>query len=147
MDGAILINLNIIRAIVAYLKDTQTFFLRQRVLWAIIMVAISMTRTSGQSVFNFVLRIFGTAAAMVGTYVIWYIVDGKTPGKFSWARLQVGSLLIVARCHCLSMVLDVLRLLRRIKVPQIRCSRDFVSGYRDTYRWVRATGESDWSSW
>jgi hypothetical protein len=33
-------------------------------------------------VFNFLLRILGTAAAMVASYVIWYIVDGKTGGKY-----------------------------------------------------------------
>lgn len=147
LDGAILINFNTFSAIVAYLRDTQSWFLRQRGLWSLIMVAISMTRTSGQSVFNFVLRIFGTAAAMVGSYVIWYIVDGKTPGKYSSARLQVRSLLIVPRCHRLSVVLDLLCLLCRIEVPQIRCSGDIVSCHCDTYRWVRATGSSYWSGW
>jgi uncharacterized membrane protein YccC len=68
--------------IVAYLKNSQFFFLQQRGLWALIMIAISMSRTSGQSVFNFLLRILGTAAAMVASYVIWYIVDGKTGGKY-----------------------------------------------------------------
>ena len=72
--------------IVCYLHDTQVFFLEQRGLWSLVMIAISMSRTSGQSVFNFVLRVFGTACAMVGAYVLWYIVDGKTPGVivFLW---------------------------------------------------------------
>ena len=72
--------------ILCYLERTQAFFLKQRLLWAMIMVAMSMNRTSGQSVFNFVLRVFGTAVAMVGAYVVWYIVDGKTPGVivFLW---------------------------------------------------------------
>ena len=137
--------LNTFRGVVAFLKDTQMWFLQQRGLWALIMVAISMTRTSGQSVFNFVLRVFGTAGAMVASYVIWYIVDVKTPGKFLWARHRVSSSLIVVRCHCLSMALDFLRLLCRIEVPQVRCSRDFVSSHCDTYRWIRTTGESSGS--
>lgn len=50
------------------------------------MVAISMSRTAGQSTFNFMLRIAGTAVAMVGAYIIWYIVDGRTAGVivFLW---------------------------------------------------------------
>lgn len=73
-------------AIVCYLRDTQAFFLRNRLLWAMIMVPISMTRTAGQSTGTFALRIIGTFIAMVGAYVVWYIVDGKTAGviAFLW---------------------------------------------------------------
>lgn len=72
--------------IVCYLEQTQAWFLRNRLLWAMIMIAMSMNRTSGQSLFNFVMRVFGTAVAMVAAYIIWYIVDGKTPGViiFLW---------------------------------------------------------------
>jgi hypothetical protein len=38
--------------IVCFLQETQTFFLRNRLLWAMIMVAISMSRTAGQSIFG-----------------------------------------------------------------------------------------------
>nr|POE77471.1 uncharacterized protein c57a7.05 [Quercus suber] len=57
--------------IVCYLATTQSFFLKQRLLW---------------SLFNFVLRVLGTAVAMVGAYIVWYIVDGKAPGVivFLW---------------------------------------------------------------
>ena len=73
-------------AIVCYLRESQLFFLQNRLLWAMIMVAISMTRTAGQSIFNFVLRVGGTAVAMLGSYVIWYIVVGHTAGVlvFLW---------------------------------------------------------------
>ena len=72
--------------IVCYLRQTQAFFLTNRLLWAMIMVAMSMNRTSGQSIFNFVARVFGTAVAMIGAYIVWYIVDGKTAGVivFLW---------------------------------------------------------------
>lgn len=74
--------------IVAFLRDTHTFFLEQRLFWAAIMAAISMNRLSGQSVFNFILRIGGTALAVVVTFIVWYIVDGKTAGvlvfEFIW---------------------------------------------------------------
>ena len=72
--------------IVCFLESTQTFFLQQRLLWAMIMVAISMNRTAGQSTWNFALRVIGTAIAMIGSYVVWYIVNGNTAGVivFLW---------------------------------------------------------------
>ncbi|CAD6443985.1 6591b8dc-15cf-408f-bb8d-ed5171e1b646 [Sclerotinia trifoliorum] len=66
--------------IVAFLKDTHVFFQQQRLVWALIMIAIGMTMTSGQSIFGFLARVIGTALAMVTSIVIWYIVDQKTPG-------------------------------------------------------------------
>ncbi|SMR51033.1 unnamed protein product [Zymoseptoria tritici ST99CH_1E4] len=76
-------------AIICFLEATQSFFLKHRLLWAMIMVPISMTRTAGQSTWSFALRIIGTAIAMVASYVIWYIVDGKTAGVivFLWLWL------------------------------------------------------------
>jgi hypothetical protein len=67
-------------AIMAFLRPTQTFFVEQRLVWALIMVAISMTPTAGQSVFQFVLRIAGTAIAMVVAWLIWYIPGQHTAG-------------------------------------------------------------------
>ena len=46
--------------IVAYLKDTYVFFTEQRLVWAMIMVAIGMTTTAGSGVFGFLGRIAGT---------------------------------------------------------------------------------------
>ena len=67
-------------AIVNYLRSSQAFYIEQRLVWALIMITFSMTRTSGASMVNYVLRVVGTVAAMVASYVVWYIVDGKTPG-------------------------------------------------------------------
>ncbi|KAJ5563263.1 hypothetical protein N7535_008427 [Penicillium sp. DV-2018c] len=67
-------------AIIGFLHDTQTFFITQRLVWAMIMVNLSMSPTSGQSIFSFVLRILGTTIAMVASLLIWYIPDRKTPG-------------------------------------------------------------------
>ena len=53
------------------------------------MTAMSMSRTAGQSFFNFAARIFGTFCAMVGAYVIWYIVVGKTGGVFVFLWLWI----------------------------------------------------------
>lgn len=72
--------------------------------WAAIMIAISMNRLAGmymptvpflivltiagQSVFNFFVRVFGSAVSMAATFVVWYIVDGQTAGvlvfEFIW---------------------------------------------------------------
>ncbi|QIW98053.1 hypothetical protein AMS68_003571 [Peltaster fructicola] len=73
-------------AIIGYLQASQQFFLQQRLLWSMIMIAISMSRTAGQSTMNFLLRIGGTTVAMIGAYIIWYIVDGRTAGVivFLW---------------------------------------------------------------
>lgn len=67
-------------AIIDYLHSTQVFFVEQRVVWAMIMVAISMSPTAGQSIFGFILRIVGTTLAMVASFLVWYIPDEKTPG-------------------------------------------------------------------
>ncbi|GMF76818.1 unnamed protein product [Aspergillus oryzae] len=67
-------------AIVGLLHDTQSFFIKQRFIWAMIMVNLSMTPTSGQSIFGFVLRILGTVLAMVLSFLSWYIPGKQTPG-------------------------------------------------------------------
>ena len=66
--------------IIAYLHSTQTFFIQNRLVWAMIMIAFSMQRTSGQAAFQFGMRIAGTALGMVASYVVWYVVDGHTAG-------------------------------------------------------------------
>jgi hypothetical protein len=78
--------------IVAYLADTQLWFTRQRVVWAMLMVALGMTPTSGLSMFNFFWRIFGTVVAMLAAWLVWYIPDEKTPGilVFTYIFVCVG---------------------------------------------------------
>jgi hypothetical protein len=63
--------------VLAYLRQTDAFFSKQRLLWALIMLAISMTAHTGQSIFQFALRIFGTFVAMCASLVIWYMCDQK----------------------------------------------------------------------
>ncbi|KAF1922856.1 uncharacterized protein M421DRAFT_77004 [Didymella exigua CBS 183.55] len=78
--------------IIAFLHDTQTFFTEQRLIWAMIMVAMSMTPTAGQSIFTFVLRIGGTFVAMLFAWMIWYIPDQKTGGVLPmlWLFVAIG---------------------------------------------------------
>ncbi|KAM7193793.1 Protein of unknown function (DUF2422) domain containing protein [Naviculisporaceae sp. PSN 640] len=72
--------------IIAFLESTQRFFIEQRLVWAMIMVAIGMTMTSGQSFFGFLCRVGGTVIAMCTSLVIWYIVNERTAGAivFIW---------------------------------------------------------------
>lgn len=84
-------------AIVAFLHDTQRFYVTQRLFWSQIMITISMTTSSGQSVFSFFLRIVGTLAAMVTSFIVYYIVDGKTAGVlvFFWLVVMWGFYIVL----------------------------------------------------
>lgn len=66
--------------IVAYLHQTQEFFIRQRGIWAMIVIVIGMSPTSGQTMFGFVARIAATVVSLALSLIVWYIVDGRTPG-------------------------------------------------------------------
>lgn len=57
--------------ILAYLHDTQQFFVRQRLVWAMIMVSIGMTTTAGSGVFGFLGRIAGTGETLYLTLDDW----------------------------------------------------------------------------
>ncbi|KAJ6194764.1 hypothetical protein J3E72DRAFT_387490 [Bipolaris maydis] len=86
-------------AIIAFLRPTQRFFVEQRLVWSLIMVAISMTPTAGQAMFQFLLRIIGTAVAMIFAWLIWYIPDQKTPGVlvFLWVFVAIGFYILLKR--------------------------------------------------
>ncbi|KAH8812045.1 hypothetical protein F5884DRAFT_820070 [Xylogone sp. PMI_703] len=66
--------------ILAYLESTIDFFIKQRLVWAMIIVAIGMSMTSGQSFFGLFGRLAGTTLAMVFSITIWYIPDRHTAG-------------------------------------------------------------------
>lgn len=72
--------------IMAFLHDSQDFYFRQRFLWALFAILLSLGRTAGSSTFLLLCRILGTIASMIASYIIWYIVDRKTPGilVFTW---------------------------------------------------------------
>lgn len=76
--------------IVAFLESTQRFFMEQRLVWAMIIIAIGMTMTSGQSFFGFLCRVGGTLVAMCLSLVIWYIVDGRPAGVIVFMWFSVG---------------------------------------------------------
>ncbi|KAB5523043.1 hypothetical protein GE09DRAFT_1043565 [Coniochaeta sp. 2T2.1] len=66
--------------ILAFLHQTQQFFIQQRGVWVMIVIVIGMSPTSGQSLFGFVARIVATTVAVVLSLAAWYIAVGKTPG-------------------------------------------------------------------
>ena len=66
--------------ILAFLHQTQDFFVRQRCIWAMIVIVIGMSPTSGQSMFGFIARIAATVVSLALSLIVWYIVDGKTAG-------------------------------------------------------------------
>lgn len=66
--------------VIGYIRQTQGFFLTQRVFWAMIMVAISMSPHAGQGIFGFLTRVAGSAVAMVAGIAIWYIGGQNTAG-------------------------------------------------------------------
>jgi hypothetical protein len=67
-------------AVTCYLRNSQHFYIQQRLIWGAIMVAISMTQTAGSGMYGQSVRVFGTFVAMVCSYVDWYIVDGDSAG-------------------------------------------------------------------
>ena len=67
-------------ALSCYLRNSQHFFIEQRIIWGSIMVAISMTQTAGSGIYGQFLRFSGTAIAMIASYICWYIVNGDTAG-------------------------------------------------------------------
>ncbi|KAF4595203.1 putative MFS transporter [Ophiocordyceps camponoti-floridani] len=74
-------------AIVAFLRCSQSFFFRQRLLWALFAIIMSLGRTSGNSNFLLMSRTVGTIASMFASYIIWYIVDQKTAGIYVFLEL------------------------------------------------------------
>lgn len=66
--------------LVYWLHQTQNFFFQQRLIWAMIVIVIGMSPTSGASLFGFAGRIFGTITSLALSLIVWYIVDEKTPG-------------------------------------------------------------------
>lgn len=64
-------------AILAYIRQTSHFYSAQRGVWAVIMVAISMSPHAGAGVQGFIVRILGTLVASVVSIAIWYMSDEK----------------------------------------------------------------------
>ncbi|KAJ4857298.1 fusaric acid resistance protein-like domain-containing protein [Trichoderma breve] len=83
--------------IIAFLHDSQNFYFRHRFLWSLFAILLSMARTAGSSTFLLLGRVLGTLASMITSYIIWYVVDEKTPGilVFLWLWFIVLGYLFV----------------------------------------------------
>ncbi|KAL4975997.1 hypothetical protein BDW66DRAFT_166727 [Aspergillus desertorum] len=66
--------------ILAYLQQTQDFFIRQRCIWAMIVIVIGLSPTSGQTLLGFVTRIAATVVSLALSLMVWYIPDQRTAG-------------------------------------------------------------------
>ena len=66
--------------ILAYFEKTHVFFIKQRVVWSLIMISIGMSPTAGNAVFNLGNNLLFTVAGMVGAFINWYAMDQKTVG-------------------------------------------------------------------
>lgn len=80
--------------IVALLQDSQEFFIRQRGIWAMVVVVIGMSPTSGQALFGFFSRLLATFAAIALGFVSWYIVVGHTAGVIVF--LYISNVILVS---------------------------------------------------
>lgn len=98
-------------------RDSQTFFLNNRLLWAMIMVPISMTRTAGQSTWS--VSFFSSS--------VWTTADtnqvcSQNSRNSNRHDRQLCHLVHCRRayrwCHSLSLGLDVLCLLCALEISQ-----------------------------
>lgn len=80
--------------IVALLQPSQEFFIRQRGVWAMIVVVLGMSPTSGQTLFGFFSRLLATVAAVALSFVSWYIVVGHTAGVLVF--LYISNVILVS---------------------------------------------------
>lgn len=82
--------------ILAFLHQTQNFFIHQRCIWAMIVIVIGMSPTSGQTMFGFLARIAATVISLVLSLIVWYIVDKHIAGVIVFLYLanvfEVGCL-------------------------------------------------------
>ncbi|KAJ5653065.1 hypothetical protein N7490_000068 [Penicillium lividum] len=67
-------------SLVAFLRNSQHFYIQQRLIWGSIMIAISMTSTVGSAVYGQSMRLLGTTIGMLLSYIDWYIVDQQPAG-------------------------------------------------------------------
>lgn len=83
--------------VTAFIEQTQLWFANERVHWALFVVALSMSPTSGASAFALIGRVLGTAAAMLVCFAIWYIPNQHTAGiiVFMWLAISAASYLFI----------------------------------------------------
>ncbi|KAJ6095599.1 hypothetical protein N7486_006345 [Penicillium sp. IBT 16267x] len=76
-------------SIVAFLRNSQHFYIEQRLIWGSIMIAISMASTLGSAIYGQSMRLLGTFIAMVLSYIDWFIVDKQQAGVIVFVGLTM----------------------------------------------------------
>ena len=135
--------------IVAYLRDTQAFFVQQRLVWAMIMVAIGMTVTAGAGVFGFIGRIAGTSKASC------CLIDSSRHSPCAWlttcSNCHVHKLFDLVRRgrqdagrYRAHFRLYILRILLRSEVSAFYRNSSHIDGHTSPDCWLRASGAESW---
>lgn len=83
-------------ALLAFLRQTQSFFFEQRLIWVLIVIVLGMSPTSGASIVGYISRIIATTLSFALSLAVWYIPVGHTPG--------VIVLLYLANMICVSLI-------------------------------------------
>lgn len=94
--------------ILAFLHQTQDFFVRQRCIWAMIVIVIGMSPTSGQTLLGFITRIAATVVSLALSLMVWYIPDQKTAGVIVFLYLA----------NVFEVQLPLPRLQRQVRISQ-----------------------------
>jgi hypothetical protein len=76
--------------VILFLRNSQQFYIQERLLWAAMMVSIGMSQTAGSGMYAAFIRIFGTLVAMTLSYIDWYIVNGDTAGVIVFVCVTVA---------------------------------------------------------
>ena len=56
-------------AVICYIRQTHKFFIRQRVVWCLVMIAIDMSPSSGSAIFILLGNLVVTFVGMIGAYI------------------------------------------------------------------------------
>jgi hypothetical protein len=128
--------------ILAYLHQTQDFFIRQRCIWAMIVIVIGMSPTSGQTLLGFVTRIAATVVSLALSLMVWYIPDQKTAGVIVFLYLanvfEVSTDPILG-CYKGERVLTGIVLFLHHKTTTLR-ALGYCHRYTERHRRIRTTG-------
>ncbi|KAE8422475.1 hypothetical protein BDV36DRAFT_291303 [Aspergillus pseudocaelatus] len=76
-------------SVVGFLRNSQHFYIQQRLIWGSIMIAISMTSTVGSAMYGQSMRLLGTFIGMVLSYIDWYIVDRQPAGVLVFVGISM----------------------------------------------------------
>ncbi|KFY97139.1 hypothetical protein V498_02242 [Pseudogymnoascus sp. VKM F-4517 (FW-2822)] len=66
--------------VMAFLHQTHSFLIGQRVVWGMVIICLGMMPTTGSAVFILITNLGATVLATVAAFINWYIVGQKTAG-------------------------------------------------------------------